>query len=199
MGNGALTDRIASRSGASSVTSLTYSTRRPRKEATRSTWLPTVTGGGVSSRTPRTPPSTPGRWPGRAGRPGRPASGATTPAGAPAPRAAAGGPGHLRGRASQPRAPEPLQLRPHLRQPLQVHAVQPLVAVDAHVHQAGLAEHLEVLRGCRARYPDPLGDAGGGLLGVPHQLQHRAARGMGEGAEGLVDLRHELRLSAIKG
>jgi hypothetical protein len=56
MGNGALTDRIASRSGASSVTSLTYSTRRPRKEATRSTWLPTVTGGGVRSRTPRTPP-----------------------------------------------------------------------------------------------------------------------------------------------
>ena len=47
---------MTSRSPVSSVISLTYSTRRPRKLATRSTRLPTPTGSGVSSRALRRPP-----------------------------------------------------------------------------------------------------------------------------------------------
>jgi hypothetical protein len=53
---GERTDRMASRSQVSSVTSLTYSIRRPRNPATRATWLPALTGPGVSSRALRTPP-----------------------------------------------------------------------------------------------------------------------------------------------
>jgi hypothetical protein len=47
---------MASRVPVSSVTSLTYSMRRPRNEATRSTRLPTPTGGSVTSRAERSPP-----------------------------------------------------------------------------------------------------------------------------------------------
>src|SRR6185437_6422612 len=80
----------------------------------------------------------------------------------------------------EPFAPERVEKRLQVGEPLRARAVEALRAVPALVHEPGLLEDAQMLRDRRPRHVELRGDLAGGALALPDELEDPAAPGLGD-------------------